>query len=89
MDKEEIITSLTEHRVKQEILIKSVEKLTKTVENGFNNLNCGKNEAKLNEVYLWHQGVRELAKKAKVTGIGVLITGAIGWVGMLIKEGIK
>ena len=35
MDKEEIITSLTEHRVKQDILIKSVEKLTLVKCRGF------------------------------------------------------
>jgi len=86
MDKEQLITRLVQHEVRQEYMIKSIESLTKTVENGFNSLNCHQNEAKLNEVYLWHTGISKIIKHAKTTTIGAIILAAIGYLVGLIKE---
>ena len=86
MDKEELITRLVKYETRQEYMINSIEELKNTVGDGFKSLNCGQNEAKLNELYIWHTGVKGLIKKAKGASITATISAFIAGIAWLFKE---
>jgi len=86
MDKEEFITRLVTHETRQEYMIESIEDLKNTVRDGFKSLNCGQNEAKLNEFYIWYTGVKGLIKKAKGASITATVAAFIAGIAWLFKE---